>query len=89
MLRRYFTDHPAEMGETYVEHLAMALGFSGRMFKGALVCLVHAFVPCFFVRRGSGIIDRLHQQMVMDRALRRASNENPAPPGRSKEGMEG
>jgi hypothetical protein len=81
MLRKYFTAHPAEIGETYFEHFGLALGFSGAMFRGAFVCLVHAVVPGLFVRTGSGIIDRLHQQMVKNRARGPMTNENPAPGG--------
>jgi len=75
MLRRYFISHPAEMGETYFEHLTTALGFSATLLWGSFVCLVHALVPGIFVRTGSGIIDRLHQQMVTDRALRPTKDE--------------
>jgi len=64
MLRKYFTAHPATIGETYFEHFAWAVSFSGTMFVGSIACLVHAFVPGFFVHTGSGIVERLHQRMV-------------------------
>ena len=31
---RLFTDHPASVGENYVEHLGMASGFGFRMVLG-------------------------------------------------------
>ena len=39
MLKR-FTDHPASVNETYLQHMGMAFGFGGRMLVGALACLV-------------------------------------------------
>ena len=36
---KLFTQHPSEVGETYFEHLFMALGFSGRMAIAILVYL--------------------------------------------------
>ena len=34
MFRR-FTDHPASVNETYLQHMGMAFGFGGRMLLGA------------------------------------------------------
>ncbi len=67
-----FNDHPASVGETYFEHLAMALGFSVRMIATGLACLVHAVLPCLFVRTGSRQIMLLHERMVAGRMRHRA-----------------
>jgi hypothetical protein len=67
MLRDLFTEHPASVGETYGEHMGMALSFSGRMFLGAMACLIHGFLPFLFVRTGSGTIAELHERMVVNR----------------------
>ncbi len=77
MLKSLFTDHPASVGETYWQHLAMALSFSLRLSAGAVVCLVHAFLPFLFVNTGSGIITDLHLRMVRQRD-RRPSEDLPA-----------
>ena len=69
-----FTEHPATVGETYWQHMGMALSFSGRMAVGAFVALVHAFLPFLFVKTGSQIITNLHQCMVAQR-----NRQNPAP----------
>ena len=69
MLTRLFTEHPASVDETYGEHMAMALGFSGRMFRGACACLLHAFLPFLCLKTGSGIIDELHGRMVANRRV--------------------
>lgn len=67
LLDRLFLDHPASVGEGYFAHMAMALGFSARMFAGGLACLVHAFVPGLCVRTGSAQIALLHERMVANR----------------------
>lgn len=70
MLRRLFTEHPASVDETYTEHMGVALSFTWRMLIGTLACLVHAFLPFLFVKTGSGIIDGLHDRMVVNRRRR-------------------
>ncbi len=77
MLKSLFTDHPASVGESYWQHQAMALSFSLRLLAGAVVCLVHAFLPFLFVKTGSGIITDLHARMVRQRD-RRFSEDLPA-----------
>ena len=67
MMRKLFTEHPASVGESYLEHLAAAAGFSMRLFAGALACLVHAIFPFLCVRTGSGIIRTLNDRMVVNR----------------------
>mgnify|MGYP001259487909 FL=1 len=64
---RLFTDHPASVGESYGEHLAMASGFGVRMILGGIACLIHGLLPFLFVRTGSGQIAQLHDTMVANR----------------------
>lgn len=65
-----FTDHPATVGETYLEHMRSALGFSLTMIRSAACCAIHAFVPFLFDKTGSSAIDDLHQRMVRQRSRR-------------------
>lgn len=65
-----FTNHPATVGETYLEHMAMSFGFSMRMLGGCLACLVHGLLPFLFVRTGSDQIRVLHDRMVAHRDRR-------------------
>ncbi len=64
---RLFTDHPASVGETYGEHLAMATGFGLRMILGGFACLIHGLLPFLFVRTGSAQVSTLHDRMVANR----------------------
>lgn len=64
---KLFTEHPASVGESYGEHLAMASGFGIRMVLGGCACLIHGLLPFLFVRTGSAQISELHQTMVANR----------------------
>jgi len=75
-LRRLFTEHPASVGETYLEHLCTATSFSARMMLGAAACFLHALLPFAFRRTGSTCIQQLHDRMVMNR-----NHRSPRPDG--------
>ena len=62
-----FTKHPSDVGETYVEHLAVATSFGSAMILGGLACLAHGFLPFLFTTTGSRTIKRLHERMVTSR----------------------
>lgn len=67
MLRRLFTEHPASVEETYVEHLGVATSFGLSMILAGLACLVHAVLPFLFVKTGSRVIEGLYGRMVTSR----------------------
>lgn len=69
---RFFTSHPASVGESYLEHLGAALWFSGRLFVASLACLLHAFLPFLFDKTGSRIVSQLSEHMIAKRS--RVSN---------------
>lgn len=78
MLKRLFVDHPASVGETYVEHMATAASFGAAMFVGSLACFVHAVFPGLCVKTGSGVVADLHHRMVTHRTD--PGRDRPAPP---------
>ncbi len=59
---KHFTSHPASVGETYFEHLGMALGFAGRMLIATIVCAIHAVLPFLFEKTGSRLIADLYHR---------------------------
>jgi hypothetical protein len=63
-LKRLFTEHPDAVGESYTEHMGVALSFALPMAYGALAAFVHAFLPFLFVTTTSSIVRRLHGRMV-------------------------
>jgi hypothetical protein len=66
-LPRFFTEHPASVGETYWGHLLRASWFAGKMLLAAGACLVHAIFPFLFVKTGSEAITELYSAMVTHR----------------------
>jgi len=64
---RAFTDHPASVGESYLEHLHSASWFAMTMFAGGVACLLHAVFPFACQQSGSRRIKLLHERMVTNR----------------------
>ncbi len=62
-----FDNHLRQVDETYLEHMGHALSFSLNLALAALVCLVHAIFPFLFEKRGSTIVTRLYDRMVINR----------------------
>lgn len=62
MIARVFLDHPAEVGESFFEHMLFAMKFSGLLFAAAGAALVHAIIPCMFEKTASTIIARLYER---------------------------
>lgn len=74
MARISFTEHPASVGETYVEHMGVAASFGWQMLKASVACFVHAVLPFTFVRTGSRAIAELHERMVRKRVTERGQS---------------
>jgi len=79
MIKRAFTEHPASVGETYFQHLGMALGFGAKMVGGGIACLIHAIFPFLFVCTGRKTIEDLHHRMVTHRDRRCAEDRSTMP----------
>ncbi len=63
-LRRHFTEHPASVGETYLEHFKVATGFARTLAKATVACSIHAVVPSMCERSASSAICDLHRRMT-------------------------
>ena len=62
MITRIFLHHPAEVDESFFEHMGFALRFAGLLLAAGLAALVHAFIPCLFKTTASQIIATLYQR---------------------------
>lgn len=60
---RAFKDHPASVGETYVEHMGFAGWFAGRLFIAGAAALIHAVIPPLFESTASSHIRDLHRRI--------------------------
>jgi len=73
-VRRLFTEHPHAVGESYFEHMHVALSFAGPLLKAGFAALFQAVLPFLCVTTASATVKRLHARMV---------NRVPKPPIRS------
>lgn len=62
-----FLRHPRAVGETYLEHMAVALSYGLPLIAAGLACVVHAIVPALFERTGSRAIVNLHSRLIATR----------------------
>ncbi|VVE50939.1 capsule biosynthesis protein [Pandoraea terrigena] len=67
---KIFTQHPASVGENYLQHMGSAMSFALPLLVACLACVVHALLPFLFEKTGSRIIVRLHERMVTHRDRR-------------------
>jgi hypothetical protein len=63
-MKRFFTEHPATVGETYGEHFTFAVSVGGRMVGGGLACMLHAVFPELCKTTGSRTIRELALRLV-------------------------
>ena len=69
ILSRLFSAHPAAVGESYFEHMAFALKFSGRLFRAALAAFAHGFVPAVCETTASEAVLAMTGEIRRRRAL--------------------
>jgi len=63
-LKRLFTEHPASVGETYTQHMGVALSFALPLTKAALGAFVHAVFPFLCTTTASDTVKGLHARMT-------------------------
>ncbi len=61
-LNALFLDHPRSVGESYIEHTAFALWFSGQLAIAAAAALCHSFLPFTCEKTASSIIAKLYER---------------------------
>ena len=64
VLHQLFLDHPASVGESYMDHLRASLGTAAKLGTAAAACVVHALVPGLCQTTGSTAILRLHAEVM-------------------------
>lgn len=71
MFRHLFLDHPASVGESYVEHFGVATSFGAKMIAGGVGAVIHGVLPFAFKTTGSRTVAALHAEMVRKRTAAR------------------
>ena len=59
-MKTLFTTHPHSVDESYMEHMAFAGRFSGKLFLAAGAALVHAILPFMFEKTASRMITEMY-----------------------------
>ncbi len=57
-------DHPASVGETYLEHLRFAAGFGLMLIGAGLAAMVHGILPCAFEKTASNVVKELYPRVA-------------------------
>jgi hypothetical protein len=56
LVERIFCAHPRKVGEGYLQHMAFAARFAGRMLAAGSAAMIHALVPCLFETTASRMV---------------------------------
>jgi hypothetical protein len=62
-LHNPFTEHPASVDETYLQHMMIAMDFAGQLFYAAGILVMHAVFPFLFKTTASDKISELAGMM--------------------------
>lgn len=65
-----FTEHPKDVGMTYMEHLKFALSLSRLLFTLAMFSLVHAIFPFLLTKTVSTRIKELHMELSKEKTCK-------------------
>ncbi len=68
MFSRIFTQHPADLGESYGQHQRAAFFYGFALLGAGLAALLHGLVPCLCETTASRTVMRLHAHMMARRA---------------------
>lgn len=63
-LQALFTEHPAEVGETYGQHFRVAMSFAITLLGASLAAFAHALIPACCETTASRKIKMLHARMT-------------------------
>ena len=58
-MKNIFTEHPEEVGETYLEHMFNALRYSLTFLFLFVVAFIHAILPFLFTRTASCVVQEM------------------------------
>jgi hypothetical protein len=67
-MKKFFTEHPESVGETYWQHLWTATTFGARLMGAGIACFIHALFPFLFKSHASKEICSLHDRMISSRS---------------------
>jgi hypothetical protein len=66
-----FTKHPNSVGETYLEHMKIALSTAIKIQLVVLIIVVHAIFPFLFEKTGGDEIEKINKDLQYRRGNER------------------
>ena len=69
-MKNIFTEHPNQVGESYLQHMLKAFSFSLKLLLMSLQALIHALISSLCV---TVVSDKIK---IMNEALQRRKNKN-------------
>ncbi|HEX8569608.1 MAG TPA: DUF6356 family protein [Caulobacteraceae bacterium] len=79
VLEDVFLKHPREVGESYVEHAAVAGKVGAQLLWAGAACLIHAVLPAAFPKTASQTIIRLNEKVTRRDRCREKEGGAPLP----------
>ena len=67
-MRNPFSDHPRDVGESYLEHGAFACCYGAKMIAGGIAAFIHGIFPFLFQSTGSRITRELNEVLLQSQA---------------------
>ena len=77
-MRNPFTDHPHDVGETYLEHGVFACRYGAKMTWGGIAAFIHGIFPFLFQKTGSRITRELNETLDASAARARRAERGDA-----------
>ena len=72
-MHKMFRTHPAEAGETYMQHLWFTVSMSARFLLVSIILLIHGMLPFLFTHTGSRLVEKIHV-IMKERAMKTQGN---------------
>jgi len=64
-IKRAFTSHPKNCGETYLEHLRAASICGMKLFLAGMACIIHSLLPFLFTTTASRIVQKINAHLTL------------------------
>ena len=59
----FFTEHPASVGQTYLQHQRRAFRVARQLLVAAAAAVVHALVPALLTTQASDRVAEIHDEI--------------------------
>jgi len=64
-IKRAFTSHPKNCGETYLEHFITASSCGIELSLAGMACIIHSMLPFLFTSTASSIVQKINARLAL------------------------